>query len=139
MYKQLVRLFSFVSLFFIGFIFPLQAEEPIPEDYRYYLMIGDPNSRAWGAVIQAEGDMAVPAKKVIETMGGRLIGYYLAVGSAKNYGVVAFPNSKAISQIVYMREMQGLMDSIEFIEVKPTDKMIDVFKEINKMAKSKGG
>lgn len=110
------------------------AEEEIPENYRYYLMIGKPNSNAWNILIQQEKDIAVTAREALEEMGVRLIGYYLGINSARNYVIAAYPDSVPTSQMLYLREIQGLMDNMEFIEILPTDRMLPLFKSVNRMA-----
>ena len=63
------------------------------KDWKYYLMIGQPNDTAWKGILKAEDHMAVLVKKQIEEMGGKLISYYIAALEPKNYSVVAFPSS----------------------------------------------
>lgn len=102
-----------------------------PKNMKYYLMIGTPSDSTWKAIIQTGEDMALPAKEGIEALGGKLISYYLGVGEAKNYGVVAFPSSMDIAKIVYMRVAQGVMKDLQFIEVVPSGNMVELFAEIN--------
>ena len=120
----------------------LQAEETKttkePVKLKYYLMIAEPNSEAWKGVIMEGGDMAEPAGKALEAMGGKLLNYYIGVGEAKNYGVVAFPDSMDIAKIVYMRTAQGVMKDIQFIEIIPSDQAVDLFKETKKLLEPQG-
>lgn len=111
---------------------PASVAEKNVSQMKYFLMIGTPNDAAWKAVIEAEADMAEPARKSIEAMGGKLISYWIAVGEAKNYGIVAFPDSKQIAKIVYMRTMQGVMKDIQFVEIMPTGEAAGFFKELIK-------
>lgn len=79
---------------------------------KYFLMIAKPNDAAWATMIESGGDLAIPAAASLESMGGELISYYIGIGEAKNYGVVAFPDSINIAEIVYMRIAQGIMEEI---------------------------
>ena len=99
---------------------------------KYYLMIAQPNDAAWKGAIEAGEDMAAPAGKALEAMGGKLHSYYIGVTEAKNYGVVSFPDSMDIAKIVYMRTAQGLMKDIKFIEILPSDLAASMFQETNK-------
>ena len=105
-----------------------QDDEP---KLKYFLMVAEPNGAAWKGVIEGGGDMAVPAREAIEAMGGKLLSYYIGVAESKNYGVVAFPDSYDTAKIIYLRSAQGLMKSMEFIEIIPSDKAAGLFEEIN--------
>ena len=105
-----------------------QDDEP---KLKYFLMVAEPNGEAWKGVIEGGGDMAVPARAAIEAMGGQLLSYYIGVAESKNYGVVAFPDSYDTAKIIYLRSAQGLMKSMEFIEIIPSDKAAGLFEEIN--------
>ncbi|MGL1886529.1 MAG: GYD domain-containing protein [Reichenbachiella sp.] len=119
-----------ILISFVAFAFGASAQAQ-ETNMKYYLMIGQPDDEAWKMVIEAGGDMAVPARKSIEAMGGELISYWVGVTEAKNYGIVAFPDSKSIAQIVYMRTIQGVMKNIEFKEIMPTDQAAGFFQELN--------
>ena len=100
---------------------------------KYYLMIAEPGAEAWAGAINAGGDMAESAGKDIENMGGQLISYWLGVGEAKNYGVVAFPDSMDIARITYLRASQGIMKNLQFIEVMPSSAAVAIFADVKKM------
>jgi len=102
---------------------------------KYFLMIAEPNAPTWAGAIKAGGDMAGPAGKALEGMGGKLISYWLGVGEAKNYGIVVFPDSVDIAKVTYLRASQGVMKSIQFIEVMPSSEAVHVFKDVSKMLK----
>ena len=104
-----------------------QAEEP---RMKYFLMIAEPNADAWKGVIESGGDMAVPARRAIEALGGKLVSYYIGVAESKNYGIVAFPDSYDTAKIIYLRAAQGLMKSMEFVEVIPSDQAVALFEEV---------
>ena len=59
--------------------------------------------------------------------------YYIGVGEAKNYGIVAFPDSMDIAKIIYLRTAQGVMDSMQFIEVIPSNKAVALLEEVSGM------
>ena len=107
-----------------------RADEP---RLKYFLMIVEPNSAAWKGVIESGGDMAVPARQAIEAMGGQLLSYYIGVAESKNYGIVAFPDSYDTAKIIYLRSAQGLMKSMEFVEIIPSDQAAGLFKEVNSL------
>jgi hypothetical protein len=107
-----------------------QAEE---QKYKYFLMIAEPDSATWKGVITGGGDMMVPARAAIEAMGGQLLSYYIGVGEAKNYGVVAFPDSYDIAKITYLRAAQGVMKSLQFIEVIPSDAAVAVLDDVKEI------
>ena len=113
-----------------------QAQDGPTEGQKYYLMIAQPSDAAWKGVIEAGGDMAEPAGKALEAMGGKLHSYYIGVGEAKNYGVVSFPSSTDIAKIVYLRTVQGLMKNIQFIEIMPSDQAVELFKQVNELTKN---
>ena len=97
---------------------------------KHFLMIAEPNSDAWKGVIMGGGDMADPAREAIESMGGKLLSYYIGVGESKNYGIVAFPDSYDTAKIIYLRSAQGLMKSMEFIEIIPSDQAAGLFDDV---------
>jgi hypothetical protein len=138
--KHAMKLLSVIGALAIVFSVLAFANDKIvshDEDEKYYLMIAQPSDEAWKGVIEAGGDMAEPAGKAIEAMGGKLHSYYIEVGRPKNYGVVSFPSSTDIAKIVYMRTVQGVMKDIQFIEIIPSDKAAGLFKEVNELSNPK--
>ena len=131
------NLFLTISIACImGLCFSTQAQNTNTTDnMKYYLMIAQPSDAAWKGVIEAGGDMAEPAGKAIEAMGGKLHSYYIGVNEAKNYGVVSFPSSLDIAKIVYLRTAQGVMKDIEFVEVLPSDMAVGIFEDVKSMLK----
>ena len=107
-----------------------EAQEP---KTKYFLMIAEPNADAWKGVIEDGGDMAIPARQAIEAMGGQLLNYYIGVGEPKNYGVAVFPDSYDIAKITYLRAAQGIMRSMQFIEVIPSDRAAEVFEGVKQL------
>lgn len=101
------------------------------KNMKLFLMIGQPNAKAWANIVKNELDMSEGGRKGIEAMGGKMLGFYIGVGEMKNYAIVAFPDSFDVSRIVFTRAMQGVMDDIQFIEIMSTAKAQEVFKAIN--------
>jgi hypothetical protein len=97
---------------------------------KHFLMIAEPSGAVWKDVIEGGGDMAVPARQAIEAMGGQLLSCYIGVGESKNYGVVAFPDTYDIAKITYLRAAQGVMKSMQFIEVIPSDQAAGLLDEV---------
>lgn len=102
---------------------------------KYFLMIAEPSGAAWKSVIEGGGDMADTALPQIEAMGGKLLSYYIGAGEAKNYGVVAFPDSMDTAQIIYLRAAQQLMKDFEFIEVIPSNQAVGLFEKVKSQLK----
>ena len=119
-----------IAMIALGTAAHAQAEE---QKLKYFLMIAEPNGSTWKSAIDGDGDMAVPARAAIEAMGGQLLSYYIGVGEAKNYGVVAFPDSYDIAKITYLRAAQGVMKSLQFIEVIPSGAAVAVFEDVREM------
>ena len=111
-----------------------QDDEP---QLKYFLMIAEPNNAAWKGAIEGSGDKAVPARAAIEAMGGKLLSYYIGVAESKNYGVVAFPDSYDTAKIIYLRSAQGLMKSMEFIEIIPSDQAASLFEDVDELLNPK--
>ena len=103
---------------------------------KYFLMIAEPNGDAWKGVILGGGDMADPARAAIESMGGKLHNYYIGVNESKNYGVVSFPDSYDTAKIIYLRAAQGLMKSMEFVEIMPSDQAAGLFEDVKPLLES---
>lgn len=100
---------------------------------KYYLMIGEPTTEVWEAIVQSGGkDMTTPGREATEALGGKIISYYIGATEAKNYIIVAYPDSMDVSKIVYMRAAQGVMKNLEFIEIIPADDAHLIFNDIKK-------
>jgi len=100
---------------------------------KYYLMIGEPTAEVWDAIVKNGGkNMTAPGREATEALGGKMIGYYIGATEAKNYIIVAYPDSRDVSQIVYMRAAQGVMKNLQFIEIIPADNAHLIFNKINK-------
>lgn len=98
---------------------------------KYYLMIGEPTTEVWNALVKSGGkNLTTPGREATEALGGKMIGYYIGATEAKNYIIVAYPDSTDVSNIVYMRAAQGVMKNLEFIEIIPAEDVPAVFEKI---------
>lgn len=98
---------------------------------KYYLMIGEPTTEIWNALVKSGGkDMTTPGRKATEALGGKIISYYIGATEARNYIIVAYPDSTDVSNIVYMRAAQGVMKNLQFIEIIPAEEAHVVFEKI---------
>lgn len=127
--NTIIGSFVLIAGLFIGTTAFAQEEVKM----KHYLMIGEPTTAIWDALVQSGGkDIAKPGREATEALGGKIIGYYIGATEAKNYIIVAYPESIDMSKIVYMRAAQGVMDKLEFIEIIPADDVHLVFDSLKK-------
>lgn len=120
------------GLFLLGSLFITTSAFAQEEaKMKYYLMIGEPTTEIWNALVKSGGkDMTTPGREATEALGGKIISYYIGATEAKNYIIVAYPDSMDVSNIVYMRAAQGVMKNLQFIELIPAEDAHVVFEKI---------
>ena len=102
-------------------------------DRRYFQMIGTPNSEFLKSLLESPVDLAETARDKIEALGGELLGYYMSISEPKLYGVLVLPDSDTVAAVAYQRIAAGAMEDVKFMEVKPTDQMVGVFRRTKEM------
>jgi len=108
---------------------------------KHYLLIGEPGSAALSALINKPSDLAINYGKELENIGGELISYYFAAGSARMYAIIVFPDSDTATSHLYQRMSSGIMNAVDIIELVPSDQMVEVLKQsknFQQIFKSKG-
>jgi hypothetical protein len=126
--EQHFRALTFLILLLIQ---PLSFAAESDQEMRLFLMTGTSTDKTWSTIVGNEVDLSIKGKEGIEAMGGEFIGYYLGVGEASFYGIVAFPDSVDVSKIVYTRAMQGVVEELKFVEIMTTEKAAEIFRMIN--------
>lgn len=104
-------------------------------DLKYYMLIGTPEPTVLQGAISNPADFGVPAAAELESVGGKLIGYYFAMEHAKNYAILALPDSSDMAAFVYQRMSTGAMKDIEVVELIPSDRMIEIFRKADSLKK----
>ena len=106
------------------------AEKPL----KYFIVKGTPKPEVIKGMVAKPVDLTPAAEGLIADIpGAKLIGYYLVVGKAQNYAIIAVPDSTDAAAITYQRMGTGLMDDMEVIEVIPSADFIPVLEKAKAM------
>ena len=110
------------------------AQDDKDAELKYFLLIGTPEPAVLQAALDNPADFGEAAKKELESLGGELLGYFFAMEHAKNYALMALPGSEDMAALVYQRMATGAMKNIEVVELIPSDRMVEVFKQGQEIA-----
>ena len=107
------------------------------EGLRYFVIMATPSAELWDALVSNPANTVPAARKFLESIeGAKLIDYYLLAGKPKNLAIVALPDSRDASAILYQRMATQLVDEIEIFEVIPGDEFGKVLAAAKKLRRS---
>lgn len=97
--------------------------EEASDGLRYFVIMAKPSGAVWKSLMDSDIDPEENARKFVEEHieGAKLVDYYLLAGKPMNLAIVAVPNSRDISALLYQRMATQLVDEIEIFEVIPGD------------------
>lgn len=123
---RLKILFSITTLLLSVFNFAI-ADEEYDARLRYFVIMAEPSAEVWDLLVSNPINPEASAKEFVASIeGAKLIDYYLLAGKPMNLAIVAMPDSRDASAILYQRMATGFVDSIEIFEVIPGDQFADV-------------
>lgn len=97
------------------------------EGLRYFVIMAKPSAEIWDALVSNPENPVPAAKEFLKSIeGAKLIDYYLLAGQPKNLAIVALPDSRDASAILYQRMATQLVDEIEIFEVIPGNEFVEV-------------
>lgn len=111
----------------------LAGQEKSSLKLKYFLLSGTPEHKVFKAALAKPIDYAPAARKTIEELNGKLVSYYFEVGLARMYAIIALPDSRDMTALVYQRMSTGLMRDVEVVEIIPSENMVDIFKRANRI------
>ena len=113
----------------------LHAQEPKDEakaqkSLKYFIVKGTPKPEVVKSMVDNPVDLTPGAEALVSGIpGAKLVGYYLVVGKAQNYAIIAVPDSTDAAAITYQRMATGALDDMEVIEVIPSADFVPVLKK----------
>ena len=91
---------------------------PDQDDLRYFVLMAKPHPAVWDKLVTDPQDPEAAAKAFIEGMpGAKLVAYFIAAYEPLSISIVALPNTRDASALVYQRIGTQLIEDIEIIEV----------------------
>lgn len=109
------------------------------EKLKYFMVIGTLKPEVAKLLVENPVDPWPAAEKTFaEIPGAKLIDYYLAVGKARNYAIIAVPDSIDAAAITYQRMATGALLDIDVIEIIPASNVVPMLnkaKAINEASK----
>lgn len=103
-------------------------------DLKYFIVVGKPKPEVLKGMVDKPVDLTPGAEQLVSGIeGAKLIGYYLAVGKAQNFAIIAVPDSSDAAAITYQRMATGLMEDMDVVEVIPSDLMVPVLEKAKAM------
>jgi uncharacterized protein with GYD domain len=103
------------------------------ETIRYFMFSSRPNADAWQFMIENPGDRQAATAGAIEEIGGEMLGYYWSLKDARNYIIVALPDSKTVMAMLIQRLSSGLLHEYEATELLLSSDMPAVFERLKEL------
>ena len=111
---------------------PVWAAEETGE-VRYFMFSSRPNADAWKFMMENPGDRQAAVSGAIDKIGGRMLGYYWSLRDARNYIILALPNSETVMAMLIQRLSSGLLHEYEAIELLRSSDMPGVFERLEEL------
>ena len=108
------------------------------ESRRYFMFSSRPNADAWKFMIENPGDRQAATAGAIEKIGGEMVGYYWSLKDARNYIIVALPDSETVMAMLIQRLSSGLLHEYEATELLLSSDMPGVFERLGELNAADG-
>jgi len=109
------------------------AAETADETRRYFMFSSRPNADAWKVMIANPEDREAATSAAVARIGGEMLGYYWSVGEARNYIILALPDSETVLAMLIQRLSSGLLVEYEATELLLSSDMPGVFARLEEL------
>ena len=107
--------------------------ETADEARRYFMFSSRPNAEAWKFMIANPGDRQAATADAVKSIGGEMLGYYWSVQDARNYIIMALPDSETVLAMLIQRLSSGLLVEYEATELLLSSDMPGVMERVKEL------
>ena len=100
---------------------------PDRDDLRHFVLMARPDPAVWDRLVTDPQDPVADARAFIEGIpGAKLVAYFIAAHEPLSISIVALPDTRDASALIYQRIATQLIEDIEIIEVLKGDEFVEV-------------
>ena len=100
---------------------------PDEDDLKYFVLMARPDPAVWDGLVTDPQDPEAAARVFIEGIpGAKLVAYFIAAHEPLSISIVALPDTRDASALIYQRIATQLIEEIEIIEVLKGDEFAEV-------------
>jgi uncharacterized protein with GYD domain len=94
-----------------------------------YLFQGSYTAASIAAMIAKPEDRTAPVKALVESVGGKLEGFWLAFGAHDFYGIITVPDAQAAAAMALATASAGSVHDFQTIELLTWPEAVAAFKK----------
>ena len=130
--KSLITAVCLLLVFFVANVETANSSEKEAK-LRYFMFSSQPNADAWKFLIENPGDRQAAVSSAVEKIGGKMLGYYWSVHDARNYIILALPDSETVMAMLIQRLSSGLLDEYTATELLLSSQMPGVLNRLKEL------
>jgi uncharacterized protein with GYD domain len=96
------------------------------------MFTGNYTAASFAAMVKKPEDRSIAVGKLVESLGGQFVGFWLALGEKDFYGIASFPDSQTAAAFAVAVAAAGTLEDFQTTELFTGPEAVAVYKKAGK-------